>query len=76
LLVGSFNAINASLYDKLNFNFIRETAPVAGIMRNPLAPCRPWWNDTCGLAHRPGKLIAEQTERWVKVIRAANIKPD
>ena len=36
LLVGSFNAINATLYDKLNFNFIRDIAPVAGIMRNPL----------------------------------------
>ena len=36
LIVGSFNAINATLYDKLNFNFIRDIAPVAGIMRNPL----------------------------------------
>ncbi len=35
-LVGSFNAINATLYEKLNFNFIRDIAPVAGIMRNPL----------------------------------------
>ena len=36
LLAGSFNAINATLYDKLNFNFIRDIAPVASIMRNPL----------------------------------------
>jgi len=36
LLAGSFNAINATLYDKLNFNFMRDIAPVAGIMRNPL----------------------------------------
>jgi tripartite-type tricarboxylate transporter receptor subunit TctC len=36
LLAGSFNAINATLYEKLNFNFIRDIAPVAGIMRNPL----------------------------------------
>jgi tripartite-type tricarboxylate transporter receptor subunit TctC len=36
LLVGSFNAINATLYDNLNFDFIRDIAPVAGIMRNPL----------------------------------------
>ena len=36
LVAGSFNAINATLYDKLNFNFIRDIAPVAGIMRNPL----------------------------------------
>lgn len=36
LLAGSFNAINASLYDKLSFDFIRDIEPVAGIMRNPL----------------------------------------
>jgi tripartite-type tricarboxylate transporter receptor subunit TctC len=36
LLVGSFNATNATLYEKLNFNFIRDIAPIAGIMRNPL----------------------------------------
>jgi tripartite-type tricarboxylate transporter receptor subunit TctC len=30
------NAINATLYDKLNFNFIRDIAPVGGIHREPL----------------------------------------
>jgi tripartite-type tricarboxylate transporter receptor subunit TctC len=30
LLAFSSNAINASLYDKLSFNFIRDTTPVAG----------------------------------------------
>ena len=35
LLVGTPNAINATLYDKLNFNFIRDIAPVAGIIRVP-----------------------------------------
>ena len=30
---GPASAINATLYDKLSFNFIRDTAPVAGIMR-------------------------------------------
>ena len=35
LLVGSFNTINATLYDKLNFNFIRDIAPVASVMRYP-----------------------------------------
>jgi tripartite-type tricarboxylate transporter receptor subunit TctC len=33
LLVAPGNAINATLYDKLNFNFIRDIAPVAGIVR-------------------------------------------
>jgi tripartite-type tricarboxylate transporter receptor subunit TctC len=36
LMVGLSNAINATLYDKLNFNFIRDIAPVAGIDREPL----------------------------------------
>jgi tripartite-type tricarboxylate transporter receptor subunit TctC len=36
LLVVSANAINAALYDKLNFNFVRDIAPVAGTTRSPL----------------------------------------
>jgi tripartite-type tricarboxylate transporter receptor subunit TctC len=35
LLVNAANAINATLYEKLSFNFIRDIAPVAGIMRLP-----------------------------------------
>jgi tripartite-type tricarboxylate transporter receptor subunit TctC len=34
-MVGSWNAINATLYDKLNFNFIRDIAPVASVIRYP-----------------------------------------
>jgi tripartite-type tricarboxylate transporter receptor subunit TctC len=37
LMAGSFNATNAALYDKLNFNFIRDIAPVAGVFRGPYA---------------------------------------
>jgi tripartite-type tricarboxylate transporter receptor subunit TctC len=33
LLVGAPNAINATHYDNLNFNFIRDIAPVGGIAR-------------------------------------------
>jgi len=36
LSVSSPNAINASLYKNLNFNFIRDIAPVGSIMRVPL----------------------------------------
>jgi len=36
LLVTPPNAINASLYADLNFNFLRDIAPVAGIMRTPM----------------------------------------
>lgn len=47
LLVGAWNAINATLYDNLNFNFISDISPVAGIIRvpqvmevNPLVPAK------------------------------------
>src|SRR5499433_99023 len=36
LLVGSPNAINATLYEKLNFVFLRDIVPVASIGRVPL----------------------------------------
>jgi tripartite-type tricarboxylate transporter receptor subunit TctC len=35
LLVSAGNAVNATLYDKLNFDFIRDIAPVAGLIRSP-----------------------------------------
>src|SRR5262245_9222337 len=35
LLCGAFNARNATRYDKLNFNFLRDIAPVAGVLRGP-----------------------------------------
>jgi tripartite-type tricarboxylate transporter receptor subunit TctC len=35
LLVNPANGINASLYKTLNYNFIRDIAPVAGIVRTP-----------------------------------------
>jgi len=35
LMVSSANAANAALYDKLSFNFLRDIAPVAGIIRAP-----------------------------------------
>jgi tripartite-type tricarboxylate transporter receptor subunit TctC len=63
LLAGSFNAINATLYDKLNYNFIRDIAPVAGVMRNPLvmevSPAVPVNSVAEFIAHakaNPGKL--------------------
>jgi len=35
LVIASSVAINATLYDNLNFNFIRDIAPVAGVFRGP-----------------------------------------
>jgi tripartite-type tricarboxylate transporter receptor subunit TctC len=47
LLIGAWNAINATLYERLNFNFIGDIAPVAGLIRvpyvmevNPLVPVK------------------------------------
>jgi len=36
LQVNTPNAINATLYDNLNYNFIRDIVPVASIIRTPL----------------------------------------
>jgi tripartite-type tricarboxylate transporter receptor subunit TctC len=35
LAIGSNNMINATLYEKLNYNFIRDIAPVASVYRVP-----------------------------------------
>src|SRR3954452_22170944 len=35
LIAGPPSAINATLYEKLNFNFIRDTVPVASVLRAP-----------------------------------------
>ena len=35
LLINPANAINATLYEKLNFNFLRDIVPVAGLIRVP-----------------------------------------
>jgi len=35
LLVGASSAINVTLYEKLNFNFLRDIAPIAGILSVP-----------------------------------------
>jgi hypothetical protein len=36
LLVSPPNFVNATLYEKLNYNFIRDIAPVAGLIRVPI----------------------------------------
>jgi tripartite-type tricarboxylate transporter receptor subunit TctC len=36
LLVSVANTVNATLYDRLAFNFIQDIAPVAGLIRGPL----------------------------------------
>jgi tripartite-type tricarboxylate transporter receptor subunit TctC len=35
LMATTTNAINATLYDKLNYNFVRDIVPVVGVIRSP-----------------------------------------
>jgi tripartite-type tricarboxylate transporter receptor subunit TctC len=63
LLVGANNAISASLYKKLPFDFIRDTVPVAGIMRltnimvvSPTLPIKTVGDFIAHAKANPGKL--------------------
>jgi tripartite-type tricarboxylate transporter receptor subunit TctC len=72
LLANAANAINATLYDKLNFVFIRDITPVAGLTRIPIV---------MGMVPMPmtpaefGNFVANDTEKWGKVAKLVGIKP-
>src|SRR6476659_5652862 len=63
LLVGTPNAINATLYDNLNFNFVRDIVPIAGLVRgalvmlvHPSVPARTLFEFIAYAQANPGKL--------------------
>ena len=63
LLVGSPNTINATLYEKLEFNFIQDITPVAGLIRgalvmvvHPSVPARTLPEFIAYAKANPGKL--------------------
>src|SRR5262249_39909619 len=63
LLVGSYNSVNATLYAKLNFDLIRDIAPVASVIRgayvmvvNPSVPAKTVPEFIAYAKANPGKL--------------------
>jgi tripartite-type tricarboxylate transporter receptor subunit TctC len=71
LWVGTAAAINATLYERLNFNFIHDIAAVAGVMRmpnvmevNPPVPAKTVPEFIAYAKSNPGKNQYGHRRRW------------
>jgi tripartite-type tricarboxylate transporter receptor subunit TctC len=78
LMAGAYNAINATLYDKLNFNFIRDIAPVASVIRsgnvmvvNPSVPAATVPEFIAHAKANPGKLTMASAGKGAPSHRAS-----
>jgi len=90
LAVGSNNMINATLYEKLNFDFIRDIAPVASIARvpqvmevNPSFPAKTVPDFIAYAKANPGKIsfasagsgsVAHVTAEMFKMMTGTNMQ--
>jgi tripartite-type tricarboxylate transporter receptor subunit TctC len=82
LMAGKVNAINATLYDKLNHNFIRDIAPVAGVMStshvmvvHPSVPARTLPEFIAYAQANPGKINMASAGNGSKLLVASEVPP-
>ena len=71
------NAVNASLYEKLSFNFIRDTLPVAGIIRVPMVvllnPSVPRFRQNHGWSSSLRQGQSGERSTWRRPVTAVRI---
>jgi tripartite-type tricarboxylate transporter receptor subunit TctC len=72
LLAATATAINATLYEKLNFNFIRDIAPVAAISRYTFVmvvhPSMPTKKQFQSSSPMPRQIRARSIWRWAALL--------